>query len=462
MTQSSLERTPDEGVVERFGYQQELKRTLGLKELVIYGMVFMAPLAPMQVYGQVAQQSFGMAPLVYIVGVIAMLFTAMSYRAMSREFPIAGSVYSYIQRALHPRIGFLSGWLLLSDYILVPGLLYAFVGTWMAAILPSVPAYVWALLFIIINTMINVRGITVTARVNFLMFWLQIAALVAFVGVTVNFVFVQGHGTGGMSLAPVFQADHFDLGFIASAATFAVLGFIGFDGISTLSEEAKNPETAVGRATVMSLAIIGVLFLVQAYLAALVHPAYDDLNPDMGFFDIAQEAGGSLFYTLLILVNVVSVGIAVSLNVQSATSRVLYSMSRDNLLPFSSMLRKVHPKYQTPAGATYFSALVAIVILFAMKLDTIIQFVSFGATTAFMMLNLSVFIYFFVKKKRRGLRGSIQYLLCPLLGFGIVAYVWSGFDTITFYVGLGWLILGVIVGMFKGNEMKKLKVTLSE
>ncbi|PWK16461.1 APC family permease [Tumebacillus permanentifrigoris] len=448
--------------IQRFGYQQELRRTLSLTDLVIYGMVFMAPLAPMQVYGLVAHQSYGMTPLVYIVGVLAMLFTAMSYAHMSREFPIAGSVYSYIQRAVNPHIGFVAGWLILIDYILIPGLMYAFSAVWMEGIVPGVPAQAWGVLFILINTFISVRGITLTARANFFMFWLQIATLVAFFALGVKFVFIDGHGTGGFSMAPLFQAEHFNVNFIATATTIAVLGFLGFDGISTLAEEAKDPVRTVGKATVLSLIVIGVLFLGQTYMAALVHPAYEGLDPDMGFFDIARESGGDVFYVLLILVNVIAMGGAVTLNVQAATSRVLYSMSRDNLLPFSSFFRRVHPKYQTPIGATFFSAGVSLFILFALPIETIIKFVNFGATTSFMMLNFSVFYYFFLKKKRRDLKSIFKFMIFPLAGLFIVGYVWSGFDPVTFYVGFGWIAVGIVFGAVKSKGYRELPPTLQD
>lgn len=441
---------------------QELKRTLTYKDLVIYGMVFMAPLAPMQVYGAVAQQSFGMVPLVYIIGVLAMLFTAFSYSHMSKEFPYAGSVYSYVQRGLNPHIGFIAGWLILADYILVPALLYAFAGLWMSGILPQVPAFVWTLLFILCNTLINVRGITLTARTNMIMFWMQIITLIVFVIIAVKYVFANGQGTGGLSMAPFFQAEHVDFGFIATATSIAVLGFLGFDGISTLAEESKDPVKTVGKATVGSIIIIGLIFLVQVYMAALVHPAYESLSPDMGFFEIAREAGGPLFYTLLILVNVVAVGVAVTLNAQSATARILYSMGRENLLPFGRQLSQIHPKYQTPVHATLFSAIFSFVVTLTMSLETLYKFVTFGAISAFIMLNVTIILYFYVKKKRRGAKGFFTYALSPFIGLIITGYVWSGFDRATFLIGTGWILVGAAVGFYKSKGYKEVAPVLKD
>lgn len=447
-------------LLAQFGYRQELKRTLGLKELTIYGVIFMAPLAPMQVYGMVAQESSGMSCLVYLVGVIAMLFTAYSYSHMSKEFPISGSVYSYIQRALNPHLGFIAGWIILADYILAPALLYLMTSIWMTGIFPTVPAVVWAFVFIIINTVINIRGITLTAKTNVVMLYLQLATLLGLLIVGINYVFIGGNGTGGFTLAPFFQADSFSPDLLAKAASIAVLGFLGFDGISTLSEEAKNPTRTIGKATILSIIIIGILFMLQAYMAHLIHPNFQTLHPEMGFFDLAREAGGSAFYILLILINVVAVGLAVNLNLQAATSRILYSMSRDNLLPFSSLFKEIHPRYQTPVRATFLSAGISAIAVLTLSMETVLRFVNFGAVTSFMLLNCSVFLYFYIIKQKRGARALLSYLVMPLTGLLIVGYVWTGFDEITFTAGAAWVFAGIIIGAVKSKGYKEVPPSL--
>ena len=90
-----------EGLAE-FGYQQELKRSLRLRDLLVYGLIFMVPIAPFAIFGVVFNASKGMVPLTYAIGLVAMLFTALSYREMSRAFPVAGSVYAYAGRGITP------------------------------------------------------------------------------------------------------------------------------------------------------------------------------------------------------------------------------------------------------------------------------------------------------------------------------------------------------------------------
>ena len=263
-------------------------------------------------------------------------------------------------------------------------------------------------------------------------------------------------------MAPLFQADKIDLGFLATATSIAVLGFLGFDVISTLSEEVKNPVKTVGRATVSSLLIIGLLFIAQTYVAALAHPDYENLDPDMAMFDIAREIGGDWLYYTFIIVGVLAVGIANALAIQSAISRIIYSMSRDKLLPFSGVLGKIHPRYKTPFNATVFVGLVTLVVGVTVSIESIVQLLNFGALTSFLLLNITVFVYFLVKKRKRGMRAYLKYGLLPALGFSIIAFVWSGFDSRTFMVGFVWMFIGIILGAIKSKGYKEVPPTLKD
>lgn len=167
------------------------------------------------------------------------------------------------------------------------------------------------------------------------------------------------------------------------------------------------------------------------------------------FFQIGREAGGAFLYYFLLIVNVKAVGIANALAAQTAIARILYSVSRDDMLPASGFLSKIHPRYRTPLNATVFIGVVTLLVALVFSVETITKFVNFGALTAFMALNFAVFFYFFVKRGRRGGAGFVKYLLFPLLGFAIIAYVWSGFDSGTFVFGFLWLFVGVLIGAVK-------------
>jgi amino acid transporter len=432
-----------------------LDRALGLRQLVVYGMIFMVPIAPMAVYGFVAQESHGMVPLVYLVGVVAMLFTALSYQRLSGEFPVAGSVYAYVQRGWHPYLGFLAGWMILADYLLVPGLLYAFSASWLHGLLPMIPPWLWVLAFVAFNTLINVVGIRLQAQAHFLLLCVEVLALAIFFVLAVRFIFIARAGAGGWSMAPFFQPRQLNGHFLATATSIAVLSFLGFDAISTLAEEVREPRRTVGTATVLALLLLGLIFIAQTYVAALAHPDYHSLDAQLGFFEIAREVGGAWLYLLLIVVNVIATGIANALSAQLAISRILYSMGRDRALPGSEFLSRVHPRLKTPVNATLLVAALSIALALLIPEEVILKLVNFGALTAFMLLNVTVFVFFYLKQRRY--RRVFSYLLFPACGLIIVAFVWSGFDRTTFLFGGAWLLLGSALGAFKYRNFKSLE-----
>ena len=224
--------------IEVFGYKQELKRSLGLFDLLVYGLVFIVPIAPFAVFGIVFNASKGMVPLVYLVGLVAMLFTALSYRAMSHAFPVAGSVYTYAARSIGPAAGFIAGWAILLDYLLIPALTYVACAIALSTVVPGVPKFVWVVALLSFATAINYFGIEATARMNFLMLVLQLVILALLVGVA---LVALSHGVNGahLSVKPFYNPAVISSRVIFGALSLAVLSFLGFDAISTLWKRRK-------------------------------------------------------------------------------------------------------------------------------------------------------------------------------------------------------------------------------
>ncbi len=447
----------DNATLESFGYKQELKRALSLWDLIVYGLLFMVIIAPHSIFGYVNKDSQGLAPLVYLVGFCAMFFTALSYVQMAKRFPIAGSVYSYVQRGINPHIGFLAGWLILLDYVFVPSLLYLFVANWGVELIPQIPAWGWIIGFIIINTLINVKGIETTARVDFIFFIMQIAIVLIIIIGGLKYV-LGGGGAGALTMEPIYQADKVDFTFVATACTIAALNFLGFDGISTLAEETNNPEKNVGRAILIALFIIGVVFFLQTYIVCLIEPDYTRFNPATALFDACALAIGEWFRIVLLVVNILAIGIANTLNAQAACSRVLYSMSRDKLLP--AFLSKIHPKFHTPHLAIIFIGVLAAVCAAIFTDTQLTRLVNFGAISSFVVLNFAVFWFFFIKESRRSGKDIINYLVYPFAGMAILLYVWSGFDWLTQAIGFAWLGIGVVIGFVKSKGYKEIPEAL--
>src|SRR3954468_7414408 len=241
--------------LEQFGYRQELSRSLSFADLLIYGLIFMVPIAPFGIFGSVFTGSGGMVALAFVIGMVAMMFTALSYAEMSRAFPMAGSVYSYAGRGIAPPVGFLSGWMILLDYVLVPGLLYLIAGIAMNSLVPGVPVWAWLIGFVVLNTAVNYAGIEMTAKVNKVMLVGELIVLAIFLVIGLV-ALAQGKGRG-FEWSPLYNADTFSWSLVFGAVSIAVLSFLGFDGISMLAEENKDSARAIGRAMVAALLLAG-------------------------------------------------------------------------------------------------------------------------------------------------------------------------------------------------------------
>jgi amino acid transporter len=426
--------------LQEFGYQEQLRRVLTTKDLVIYGMIFMVPIAPFQVYGFVWDDAKGMVPLAYLLGLVGMFFTALSYASMSRAFPLAGSVYTYAQRGLHEIAGFFSGWLILLDYILVPSLLYLFSAAALRPLFPAVPVWIWLGAFISFNAAVNLIGIQLTARVNRYVLVMELVTLGLFL-VMGTMALYGGAGAGRLTLKPIYDPAVFSFATVAGATSIAVLSFLGFDGISTLSEENSGKQDAVGRATVLSLLLVGALFMLQTWIATDLAQGMRFSSPETAFYEIAERAGGAWLRLITILAMVIALAISNAMAAQAAVARILFAMARDGKLP--SILAKVHPRFQTPYVSTLAVACVSILVgwIFFNRIDDLTRVVNFGALSGFVLLHLSVINHYFVRLKSGD---WLRHLVFPLTGLFIILYVLYEMDRAAKIMGVCWIAIGVL------------------
>lgn len=430
--------------LEAYGYKQELKRSLSTADLLIYGLIFMVPIAPWAIFGVVYNAAGGMVPLVYLIGLIAMIFTALAYQQMAKSIPLAGSVFSYVGRGIHPNAGFFAGWAILLDYLLVPTLLYVFAAESMVGIFPGSPRWVWALVFVAINTGINLLGVSSMKLMNRIFLAIELIFVVVFVIIAVTAL------TGGTVPGAAFSIDQlWDSSkvtgpLIASALSIAVLSFLGFDGIATLSEEASGGRKSAGRAMVLALCIVAFLFILQTWLASALAGGRESFSDDEvgnAFFTIVQAASNSGWMTAFFAVNVLAVGIANAMAAQAATSRLLYSMSRDRQLP--KFLHNLNHR-QVPQNAIILVSVVSavLVLFFVGQIDLISSLVNFGALFGFMLLHLAVIVHYIWRKKSRNF---LLHLVVPIIGFLIIGYVLLNANIDAKVGGIAWLIVGAVV-----------------
>lgn len=432
--------------IDRFGYRQELRRGVGLVDLVFYGLISMVPIAPFAIFGLVYSRSGGMPVLAYLVGMIALLFTAISYAQMVKAFPLSGSVYNYAGRGIAAPVGFMTGWAILLDYLLVPSLLYLVASIAMNASVPLVPVWAWLIVFVAVNTVINLRGIRVTIKLTKVMIVAELIVLGLFLAAGV-WALLLGKGRG-FSLSPLLNLDTFSWPVVFAAVSVAVLSFLGFDGISMLVEESTGGSAQVGRAMRIALILAGVLFITQVWVAALLVPNPDALlvsGSGTAFYDAAAVAGGEWLRHLTSTATAISWGVANTLVAQVAVSRLLYAMARDRQLP--SFLAKISVKNSVPANAILFISALSIGLGLWMStrkdgVDFLSSLINMGALVAFIVLHVSVIVHYVM---RGGSTDYWSHLIAPLIGMAILIFVVIHANILAQLVGLIWLAVGAIV-----------------
>lgn len=448
MTRSSTSPERDaQQELEALGYKQELRRSVSTADLLIYGLIFMVPIAPWAIFGTVYNASEGMVPLVYLIGLVAMIFTALAYAQMAKSIPLAGSVFSYVGRGIHPNVGFFAGWAILLDYLLVPTLLYVFAAESMIGIFPGTPRWLWALVFVAINTVVNLLGISSIKIMNRLFLAVELVFIVIFVVIAVTALNSGTVPGAELNISPLWDPEKVSGPLIASALSIAVLSFLGFDGISTMAEEATGGRNAAGKAMVLALVIVAACFILQTWLASALaggRDAFGDDEVGNAFFIIVEAASSSGWATAFFAVNVLAVGIANAMAAQAATSRLLYSMSRDRQLP--AFLRKINARKVPQNAILLVSALSAVLVLFFVgQIDLISSLVNFGALFGFMLLHLSVIVLYIVRRKSRNF---LLHLAVPAVGFLIIGYVLFNANVEAKVGGLVWLVLGAGVFLY--------------
>lgn len=435
-----------ENNLEQFGYAQELKRSMTLTDVIVHGLIYIVPLAPMAVFGPIYNFSHGMPALVYMVAAFAMLFSALSYKEMAIDFPVAGSVYSYVQFGINPQIGFLAGWAILLDYLLLPALLSVFGAAAMVSIIPGIPAFVWIILFVAIAALINLRGINLAAGMNKIFLVIQLVVLSIFV---VGACIGVAQGRAHFELSPIYRSDIFSWSIVFGSIPIAALSFLGFDAIATLNEEAIGGGRAVSRATMIVLFFISALFVVQVYLAAIYVPTGTTFAKgtatNIAFYNIVQQVVGYWLEVVLALASALVAILANSIAAQATSSRLLFSMARDGQLP--RFLARVSPTRRIPINALWLIVGLSLVIgLIGVNAQGFLTtLVTFGALTAYILLHVSVIVHFTLRKRSPRL---FLHLISPLIGIAVLSYaLWNANEHARILGGV-WMLVGVGIAVF--------------
>ncbi len=414
----------------------ELKRSLTLGQLIVMGIIFVQPTAPMPPYGAIHAVGHGHVVTAVLIAMFAMLCTAVSYGRMARAYPAAGSAYTYVANEVHPVAGYLTGWSMLLDYVVNPLICTIWCASAAHDLAPAVPAGAWIFFFALLFTGLNLRGIQSTARTNQILTAAMGAVIVWTLVACLRYVLQQPDTAW---LRPFYDPATFTWGRLSAGSSVAVLTYIGFDAISTLSEEVENPRRNILLATVYVCLIIGALSAIQVYAAQLVWPAGEPYpNNDTAYIHAAGRAGGQWLFQVLTLTLVVAT-VGSGSGAQLAGARLLYGMGRDNSLP-KSIFGALHPKTLVPANNVILIGILCAVGGFLMSYQIGAELLNFGALIGFMGVNLSSLLHYWVRGKQR----DFANLLPPLAGIAVCFYLWISLSTVAQIAGGAWMAVGLI------------------
>jgi amino acid transporter len=428
-----------------------LRRSLTLWNLIIIGMIIIQPTAPMSIYGVVSNKAGGHVVTAVLIAMVAMLFTAVSYGRMARVYPSAGSAYTYVGKEIHPVLGYVTGWSMVMDYILNPLVCVAFCSRAAMNIIPGTSYYFWIVFFAGLFTFMNMRGVKTSARVNEWMCAAMCVVVLLFFGFAARYII--GAACGGMEFftKPFYDPAAFSVSTLFAGTAAAALTYIGFDGISTLSEEAENPKRNILLATVLVCLIAGILSALEVYAAQLIWGP-EKFQPDQvesAFAIVAGHAGGSFLFQL-VNGTLLLAGMGSGMGSQLAAGRLLYGMGRGGALP--KFFSVIEPKRGIPRNSVAAVGVFALTGAAALQLlsgalgagafEIGAQVLNFGAFIAFMGVNASAIACHWVRAEKK----TFSNLVPPLLGFLICGYIWLMLSPAAQIVGGIWMALGIIYG----------------
>ncbi|MGV7961953.1 APC family permease [Photorhabdus tasmaniensis] len=431
----------------------QLRKTLTLVQVVVMGLAYLQPTTIFDTFGIVSGLTDGHVATSYAIALIAILFTALSYGKLVKRFPSAGSAYTYAQKSISPHVGFMVGWSSLLDYLFMPMINILLAKIYLQAIFPSVDPWIFVVGLTLLMTVFNLRGINVVANLNTGIVIVQVAVMFVFVGLLIHGVY-NGEGVGTLWSARPFTSEDAHLIPMITGATILCFSFLGFDSISTLSEETPNAGKVIPKAIFLTALIGGIIFIMVSYFLQLYFPDISRFkNPNEAQPEIMLYVAGTLFQSIIMVFSCVTV-LASGMAAHAGVSRLLYVMGRDGVFP-EKVFGYVHPKWRTPAINVL---LVGLVALSAMTFDlvTATALINFGALIAFTFVNLSVISQFYIRERRhRTLKDTINFLVLPVIGACTVGVLWMNLEQSSMELGLTWGAIGLIYMIFLTRSFRQ-------
>jgi amino acid transporter len=426
-----------------------LRRSLTLWDLILYGVIVLQPVAPMSAFGALSDRGRGHVVTAILIAMVAMLSTAVSYGRMAQVYPSAGSAFTYVAQEIHPAAGYITGWSMVMDYIVNPLICTIWCAGQAHEFAPGLPIWGWKIFFAVVFTLLNLHGIKTSARVNAGMAAAMSAVVVLVFVTAIRYILGHPHSDPGFFTRPFYDPQTFTVGGLFGCTSLAVLTYIGFDAISTLSEEAENPKRNIMLATVGTCLVIGLLSAAEVYVAQLVWPASRPFpDQDTAYVYAAALTWAPLFKIVGLTLLIANFGSG--MGAQIGAARLLYGMGRSNALP-KSFFAKLDPKNQVPRNNVIFIGAIVLIGSFFLTFGRGIELLNFGALIAFMGVNAAAFMHYFV----RGREKKMADFFPPILGFFICLALWWSLTVPAKILGTIWMALGIAFGAWKTRGFRE-------
>ena len=431
-------------------------KKMSLWQVVILGVAYMTPMVVFDTFGIVSGITDGRVPLAYIFALVAMLLTAFSYARFSRQTEKPGSAYTYTAESCGAKAGFFVGWCSLLDYILLPLVNALLAGIYLEAVIPSVPYWMWVTLFAGLVTLINCFRINFLANLSLVFVVAPLLLMVLFIYLVIRGV---GEGQGYehvLTLAPLFNGDSSIRPLIAGASILC-FSFLGFDAVTTMSHETRDPKRTIPRAVMLTTLAGGIIFLTASWFIQLYFPSNVRFNnPDEALPEIVLYVGGALFQSVFLCAQIMNT-FASGLATHASASRLIHIMGKDGIF-HKETFGQVHSKLGTPLYAVLLVGLISLTAI-ALDLATVVSMISFGALIAFTAVNFSIFVKFYVRdQQRHGMKNIFLNLILPFISVGVIMCLWFNLERSALLFGCGWLSVGIVIFLYK--KLKKQTIVI--
>ncbi|MFC5449383.1 APC family permease [Paenibacillus aestuarii] len=422
-----------------------LRKSLTMFQAAFLGLAWMTPMIYFSVFGIAYDASQGSITEAYVLALVAIVFTAVSYSILSGIFPTSGSAYTYVKQAIHPYLGFLVGWAIMLDYLFSPLIAYLTFGIFLHAQFPAVPSFVWIVLLNVLVALVNIVGIKVSALVSKLFVLIQICFIVL-----VCFLLVRTLMGQPAAILPFADwSSHYSTAL--AGASIICFSFLGFDVVTTMAEETKDAKKNIPRAVMLIIIVAGILYISLSMLIQMVFPSLSFANLDAAGFELIKQIGGAALGLMFIMVMILAI-FTQGLTSITSVSRLLFVFGRDAILP-KRFFGRLSAKFLTPVNNI---VLVSVLSLFALSisLDMAVKFVSFGSLVSFVFVNVCVIVECYFKRKMRSLPQTFLYFIFPLLGAVFICWLLSLLDSHALRLGFAWMAAGVIYHAYRTKLSK--------